>query len=105
MRVVVKFHESARADYEAWQAHLSQPPTGNPGIASLHAEELTRELQRTGGAPAGALFRVDLDPPSWVWRFTAETWVRFVRRERRLGLWGGVVVEVIVTAVLTPRAE
>ena len=67
------------------------------------AEELIRELERTGGAPAGAVFRAELDPPSWAWRFTAETWVRFVRRERRLGLWGGVVVEVIVTAVVIQR--
>lgn len=100
MRVVVKFHDTARASYLEWQARLSQPPTGNPGIARVHAEELIHQLQVHGGVPPGAEFRPELDPPAWVWRYSSDTWVRFVLRERRLRLWGGTILEVRVTGVM-----
>jgi hypothetical protein len=99
VRVVVKFHESARADYDAWQARLAASPTGNPAVARVHAEELVRHLVQTNGLPPGATFHPELDPPCWVWRYSADTWVRFVHKGRRTGAWGGVVLEVVVTGV------
>lgn len=99
MRVVIRFHESVRAAYEEWQARLSRPPTGNPGVARLHAEELIRQLRDSDGLPEGAHFHPELDPPSWVWRFATDTWVRFTHQQRRVGLWGGRVAEVLVIGV------
>ena len=51
MRVVVKVHRTAETDYRAWQARLSEPPTGNAGIALIHAEEMIRQLEQTDGVP------------------------------------------------------
>jgi hypothetical protein len=99
MRVVVKFHHSARADYLAWQTRLRDSRSGNAEVARIHAEELIRELEQHNGMPPGAKFRADVDPPSWIWRFSADTWVRYVLRDRRSGLWGSSVREIIVTAV------
>jgi hypothetical protein len=99
MRVIVKFHETARADYEDWQARLSESPTGNEGMARLHVEELIRRLQETGGLPTEATFHPELDPPSWIWRFSSDTWVRFTRKETRTGLWGRPTAEVLIIGV------
>lgn len=99
MHVVVKFHDSARADYEAWVARLSQPPTGNPGLAAIHVDEMIRQFREHDGRPPDAEFCPDLDPPSWQWRYSADTWVRFLTRVTRAGVWGGPSVEVIVTRV------
>lgn len=101
MRVIVKFHESARDDYDAWVARLRSAPTGNAEVARIHAEELVKQLRATDGMPAGAVFRDDLDPASWVWRFSADTWVRYVLKDIRVGMFGGLTVEVVVTAVAT----
>jgi hypothetical protein len=99
MRVVIKFHESAKADYDAWIRRLSQPPTGNTGMALVHADELIRELQRTEGIPSQAIYHPELDPPSWVWRYTSTTWIRFVRKQRRTIL-GGATLEIVVIGLL-----
>ena len=104
MRVVVKFHESAHADYEAWKARLSKEPSGNPGIARLHAEELIAQFETHGGRPPGAVLRHELDPPSWIWRFASDTTIRFVRREQRKGIWGGLFVEVLIIGVKHHRS-
>jgi hypothetical protein len=99
MRVIVKFHETARTDYEEWQARLSESPTGSEELARVHVEELIRRFEETGGLPAEATFHPDLDPPSWVWRFSSDTWVRFTRRVTRSGMFGRPTAEVIVIGV------
>lgn len=101
MRVIVKFHESARDDYNAWVERLRTAATGNVEVARIHAEELIGQLKVSGGAPAGAVFRAELAPPSWVWRFSADTWVRYIVRDIRVGMFGALTVEVIVLAVAT----
>ena len=102
MRVVVKFHKTARDAYQAWQARLSEPPTGNAGVALIHAEEMIRRLEETDGVPSGAKFHPEFNPPCWVWRFSTDTWIRFVHKSRRTGGWGwgGITLEVVVTDVL-----
>jgi hypothetical protein len=54
MTVVVKIHEAAMAEYEAWMARHSQPPTGSREVAKLQKDELFAELVRTEGKPVGA---------------------------------------------------
>jgi hypothetical protein len=99
MRVIVRFHESARVGYESWQARLSREPIGSHALARLHAEELIRQFEIHDGVPEGARFRSDLDPPAWIWRFSSDTWVQFIRRTRKVGLWGQVAVEILVTGL------
>jgi len=99
--VIVRFHESARDDYDGWVERLRSAPTGNAEVARIHAEQLIEQLKATGGAPAGAVYRNELTPPSWVWRFSADTWVRYVVREMRVGMFGGLTAEVVILAVAT----
>jgi hypothetical protein len=99
MRVVVKFHQNARKDYDEWQTRLSQPPTGNAGIARMNAEEMVRQFEKSNGIPSGAKLRAERDPQVWEWRFSSDTWIQFICRKRRQGLWGGASLEVIVTAI------
>jgi hypothetical protein len=77
MTVTVKIHEYARPEYEAWMARHSQPP-GSPDMAKLLRDELFAELVRTEGEPDGARRIGGGDFSHYQWRYSADTWVRFV---------------------------
>lgn len=78
MTVVVKIHEAAMAEYEAWMARHSQPPTGSEEMAKLLYDELVAELVRTHGEPNG-VERVAMGELShFLWRYSSDTFVRFV---------------------------
>lgn len=81
MKTVVKIHDAAMEEYEAWIARHSQPPTGSREMAKLLEAELFAELVRTKGEPA-EVKRVECGELShFHWRFSADTWVRFVLHE------------------------
>jgi len=47
------------------------------------------------------VFRKDLNPPRWVFRYSSDTWVEFAHMESRTGVWGGVIREVVITGLAT----
>jgi hypothetical protein len=77
MLVRVAFHRSSETSLRGWNTRLSQPPGGDPALALFMREELVRKLTESEGFPNGAMFRRDLTPPCWVWRFADGAWVRF----------------------------
>lgn len=99
MKVIVKVHEQARADYEAWMARHSRPPTGSAELAKLLRDELLAELERTEGRPTGALW-VEMGSQShYQWRFSADTWVRFVLSDQPPKWLRPAVRKVVITAI------
>ena len=104
MRVVVKVHRTAETDYRAWQARLRQPPTGNAGIARLHAEELFRRLIDSQGEPPNSEKDESQNPPIYVWRYANDTWIRFIHRDET-GRFGSRVRKVVILGIATSRPE
>jgi len=99
MTVVVKIHEAAMAEYEAWMAWHSQPPTGSRELAKLLKDELFAELVRTEGKPVGVKW-VELGPLShYKWRFSADTWVRFVLHDQPRRLLRPASRKVVITSI------
>ena len=99
MRVVVKVHRSAEPDYRAWRQRNSRPPSGSPEMAQLLEDELCGHLERAQGRPEGAKVNADADPPYWVWRFSSDTWVRYILKDRTEWPLGGRVRKVVILAI------
>ncbi len=99
MTVTVKIHDYARAEYEVWMARHSQPPTGSPDMAKLLRDELFAELVRTNGEPAGVK-RIERGEQShFHWRFSTDTWVRFVIHEIPRSFFRKAGRKVIITSI------
>lgn len=99
MRVVVKFHRSAEPDYRAWRQRNSRPPVGSPAMAQLLEDELRGHLERIQGMPDGAAANAEADPPYWIWRFSSDTWVRYILKDRTEWPLGGWVRKVVILAI------
>jgi hypothetical protein len=80
MAVVVKFHGIAAPSVEAWRRWMLAQPPHDPGIADLMIDALAKHLEQTNGLPQGTTHRGDLSPPRFVWRYTSNAWVQYVRR-------------------------
>ena len=98
MRVVVKVHRTAETDYRAWQARLSLPPTGNAGVARLHAGEMVRQLIETHGVPPNSEKDESKNPAIYVWRYSNDTWVRFTHRDE-VGRFGSRFRKVVILGI------
>lgn len=99
MQVIVKIHEAAMAEYEAWMARHSQPPTGSKELAKLHKDELFAELVRTEGQPDGVKRIGRGDLAHYRWRFAADTWVRFVIHPIPRTLFRAAGLKVVITSI------
>jgi hypothetical protein len=53
MRVVTQIHEAARADFVAWVRSLGRTPEEQLGFADTYFDDISREMERTHGRPAG----------------------------------------------------
>ena len=76
MRVEVKVHRDAAAEYRDWVDRNAAPP-GHVALAQVLEAELLAELERTHGRPLGAVFLPAAVPPVWVWRYNADTWIAY----------------------------
>jgi hypothetical protein len=99
MTVTVKIHDYARTEYEAWMARHSQPPTGSPEMAKLLYDELVAELVRTHGEPKG-VERVAMGELShFLWRYSSDTFVRFVLHKVPGSFFRKAVLKVVITSI------
>jgi len=80
METVVRVSETCRAAYEAWFR-------ANGELAGVLEDELRAELIRRDGQPESAHFVPDGNPPCWVWRFNANTTIRYTLREEAVSGW------------------
>jgi hypothetical protein len=103
MRVVVKVHRVARQDFDDWQRQLARPMGGGPELARFLLAELIRQLEASEGMPAEAEFLEDHDPPCWLWRFNADTWVLYKWKDRDHGFWRGVERKVLIIGLAHHR--
>lgn len=99
MTVVVKIHDYARPEYDAWMARHSQPPTGSPELARLLRDELFAELVRTEGKPVGAKWVATGPDSHYQWRYSTDTWVCFVLHDQPGRLWRASRRKVIITSI------
>jgi hypothetical protein len=100
VRIAVKVHRAAEAAFIAWRQRNSQPPGGDPALAQFHEAEMFRQLIVAGGVPAGAEKDESVHPPIYGWRYSNDTWVRFIHRDE-IGRFGGRVRKVIIIEIVT----
>ena len=87
MRIVVKFHEECKADLLAWLARLPGSIEDRRALVELSLDELKREMVRTTGHPATAIYREQPPPPCYWWNYATDCWVRFTTSDSG-GLFG-----------------
>jgi hypothetical protein len=84
MKIEAKYHRMAEASLRAWHTRLAAIPGGNE-LAHFHQEEVLRELERQKGLPDGAEFASEFDPPCYIWKSSADTWVRYIIKDQTFG--------------------
>jgi hypothetical protein len=95
MAVVVKFHGVGAPSIEAWRRWMLAQPPHDPGMFQVMKDAMTQRLEQTNGLPQGAVVRADLVPRRYIWRFTSNAWIHFVRKKKD----GGRIIEVVVIEV------
>jgi hypothetical protein len=70
--------------------------------ARFHEAELVRVLVESEGMPAGATKDSSVEPPVWLWKYSASTWVRYILRDESTGFLGPKRRRVIILAIGPP---
>jgi hypothetical protein len=87
VRVVVKFHETARQDLRVWARSLRGPRSYRRLFAQNALAELLRLLEALGGPPSGAEPELGVEPAVWWWQYYPQFWIRFAIRDVRPAWW------------------
>lgn len=106
MTTEVRFHRGTTKDLATWIQQQDRRLGGHPAMTETLLDEMTAELKKTEGRPLGAFYVPTLSPPRWVWRFSADTWISYVRQTKRYGFFGSVRLKIVVLSIAstTPSA-
>lgn len=100
MQVVVRPHVLIRARLHAWRQSLSGDPLVRNELFLAYWSELVRRIVEAQGPPAESVVVRTTVPPTYWCELTGGTWVELsVRPDRRHGIFGPVVREVVVTGL------
>jgi hypothetical protein len=99
----VRFHVDTERDFAKWIHGNDVRRGSHPAITEALIDELISELKASEGNPIGAFFVPQLQPPRWVWRFSSDTWISYILRTKRTGLFGSVTLEVIVLSIASEQ--
>ena len=99
MRVVVKRHRQSAVGFLSWQARVAATPPHDPAVWSVLWEEAIRQFEAHAGLPTAAVWHARLTPPRYVWRFSADTWIHFVVKQKKDNWLAPTHREVVVIEV------
>lgn len=103
MRVVVKRHRQSAIGFVTWQARVAAQPPHDPAVWRVLWDEAVRQFETHDGLPPAANWHAQSSPPRYVWRYTSDTWIHFVVKQKKDAWFTPTYREVVVIEVsVTP---
>jgi hypothetical protein len=100
MKITVKWSRLGRAMLEEWAEWIRQTPGGGEERVDFERTQLIRELGRSRGRPSGSVEvpSSEAGAAEYLWDYSDVT-VRYRVRDRRPGVFLGVVREIVVVGI------
>jgi hypothetical protein len=102
MHVTVVAHEFSRLGFQAWEARILSRPGGSKAMFHLNVKEMKAEFLRHNGLPDNAVLLKQITPPTYLWHFASDVYVRFQIEEKQAFPFGAVSRKVLILNV-TPH--
>jgi hypothetical protein len=83
----------------AWQARVASQPPHDPKVWIVLWVEAVRQFEAHQGLPPAASWEATLSPPRYVWRYTADTWIHFIVKQKKDSWLTATHREVVVIEV------